>query len=84
MDVLLVVENNNDVAIWLSDKDGSMVGSGGTNHSSTPVIEAFLRISLKRPPSSYATKREILNLTDGEELMFSKCELRRTEKGLFI
>lgn len=58
--VLIVIENNNDFAVGLRDEQIVLIGPDGTQHSAIPFEDVLLRISMKRPPSAYPTRKEIL------------------------
>lgn len=58
--VLLVVENNNDFALRIRGDEVFLIGDGGVNIPPIPWIEVLLRISLKKPLTSYSTRKEIL------------------------
>ncbi len=58
--VLIVIENNNDFAIRLHERDIYLVRADGTNVSALPVGEAFLSVVLKKTPSENPAQASIL------------------------
>ena len=60
--VLVVVENNNDFAIGIHERDFVLVTRDGTNLPSLPYASVLLHISLDKPLSSYSTQQEMLLL----------------------
>lgn len=58
--VLVVVENNNDFAIRIHERDIFFVDQEGTNHPSIPYPQVLLHITLKKPLSDYSTRPELL------------------------
>ena len=58
--VLVVVENNNDFAVRLRDKDIFLVLEDGANVPVLPLLEVLLKINLDKPLSSYSTRKEVL------------------------
>lgn len=60
MPVLVVIRNNNEFALRIDSRDIYLVDPAGTNIPALDPIDVMLAISLKKPLSSYATKKEIL------------------------
>ncbi|MDA2928186.1 hypothetical protein MYX78_13330 [Acidobacteria bacterium AH-259-G07] len=58
--VLVVVENNNDFAIRIHERDIFFVDQDGTNLPSIPYPEVLLHITLKKSLSDYSTRPELL------------------------
>ena len=58
--VLLVVDNRNEFAIRLHEKDVFLIDREGNHHSTIPYHEVLLRLTLKKPLSSYSTQKELL------------------------
>ena len=58
--VLVVLDNQNEFAIRLHEKDIFLIDSKGNHHATIPYHEVLLRLSLKKPLSSYSTKKELL------------------------
>lgn len=58
--VLVVVENNNDFAIRLHGKDVFLILDDGVNVPQLPLLDVLLKINLKKPLSSYSTRKDVL------------------------
>lgn len=54
MPVLVVIENRNGYALRVQEEDIYLILSDGTNVPPMTFGEAFLRVVLKKPPSSYS------------------------------
>lgn len=58
--VLIVVDNNSEFAVRLHEEDIFLIDPDGYRYSTIPYAEVLLRLVLKKPPSAYSTKKEIL------------------------
>lgn len=74
MPVLMVVENNNDFGIRLHEKDIFLIDAEGTHHQAISYVDVLLQISLKKLPSSYSTKRELMIRAVGNKDMVQDFE----------
>lgn len=60
MPVLIVIENQNDFALRIHEKDIFLIDSEGRNVPTISYAEVLLRITLNKPLGSYSTRRDIL------------------------
>ncbi len=71
MPVLVVVENRNEFALRIDGRAIYMVDENGASTPALDPVDVLLSITLKKPLSSYSTKREILLQRSVEPKMFS-------------
>jgi hypothetical protein len=69
MPILLVVENNNNFAIRLDEKEIFLIDVEGTNLPAIPFEDVLLRITLKNPPSTYPTRKSLQRAVRDEEML---------------
>ncbi len=58
--VLIVIENNNDFAIRIDERDIFLIHSNETKEALIPYPEVLLHITLDNPLSTYSSRPEIL------------------------
>lgn len=70
MPILVVVENNNDFAIRLHERDIFLIDTDGTNRPAIPFTDVLLRISSKKPLSGYPTDpRDLRRAVRSKEML---------------
>lgn len=58
--ILVVVENNNDFVVGILNEQIVLLGPDGAQYPAIPFADVLLHISLRRPLSSYSTRKDIL------------------------
>lgn len=60
MPVIVVIENRNDFAVRIDENDIFLIKPDGSTMPTLELQEVLLRVSLKKPLSSYSTREDIL------------------------